>query len=716
MRYDRINNRLKLEKMTESVYTRYQYEHSYDSAGNRTSLVVSGTYHPARNFGYTYNGMGHMLTVTENTNLSNYVATVSTDANGNITEIEEVRDVSGTPTTVSTNTFEYDRENRLIEQVVDSNQSVTVAHAYDGLGRLVRTSRTVSGPTTTEYRHVRNGLQIQGNIDYTNSQTAPTWTNTLMGLMPIESQQIQTNSSQQYINISDEITPARLTYHPTTSAAGDTSTVAAKGSYSVINGSAPAVNSTTLHSELFYHRNVTINQNTIALPSNKGVLEIAGTNLLHEGLRVKSYVIGRDLNPMGRGYGIHYAHGMFSAGNMRPIASVTPIVGFGNSVNNGSGFKFFERNPDCWIEPGECGWVMGGWVCSIFKCYYTPEDYGGGGQVPCRGCPCDVATILCQVSLLASREGIRTGKSCFRPNGITCVESPDGRLYSQSAMVTTLSNYENCKEYSIDHIMYLYAHMGGTGPCVERDPCASPVVLPMPPPAGSGGGCPGCGATGGGGSGVGGSRYGPGLPNQTPLPPFGTPFPPQHAQCGQDFASGMSNLQQGINDPQCRAACCCGPWGTRTTSWGRTHSCNPCDNRYLNEALGLTTNRIHYANASTDRNCWVGGSPGYGVPRTVYTVCGPPNIHVCCGNGWPTGSIYGWGFSTTSDCEAAAIMLFEVTKCANWSDHNSTIQCAHDIIYAAICLCECAKNGPSGISITPGGVSNKGGSGGGDDE
>ncbi len=40
--------------------------------------------------------------------LSNYVATVTTDANGNITEIGEVRNVLGTPTTVSTNTFEYD--------------------------------------------------------------------------------------------------------------------------------------------------------------------------------------------------------------------------------------------------------------------------------------------------------------------------------------------------------------------------------------------------------------------------------------------------------------------------------------------------------------------------------------------------------------------------------------------------------------------------------
>ena len=110
-------------------------------------------------------------------------------------------------------------------------------------------------------------------------------------LMPIE--------SQQYINISDEFSPARLTYHPSTSAAGDTSTVNAKGSYSVINGSAPPINATTLHSELFYHRNMTVNQNSIALSSDRGSLEIAGVSLLYEGSRVKSYLLGRDLNPMG---------------------------------------------------------------------------------------------------------------------------------------------------------------------------------------------------------------------------------------------------------------------------------------------------------------------------------------------------------------------------------------------------------------------------------
>jgi hypothetical protein len=152
--------------------------------------------------------------------------------------------------------------------------------------------------------------------------------------MPIESQQIQTNSSQQYINISDEFSPARLTYHPSTSAAGDTSTVNAKGSYSVINGSAPPINATTLHSELFYHRNMTVNQNSIALSSDRGSLEIAGISLLYEGTRVKSYLLGRDLNPMGRGDGMYYCQGGFGAGSTRPSPTLTAIGGWGNSVNN----------------------------------------------------------------------------------------------------------------------------------------------------------------------------------------------------------------------------------------------------------------------------------------------------------------------------------------------------------------------------------------------
>ena len=94
---------------------------------------------------------------------------------------------------------------------------ITIEHKYDGLGRLVRTDRTVTGPVTTVFEHVRNGLQVVGNIDATNTNTAPTWTNSPRGLRPVESQQIQTNSATQYINVADEIDPARLTYRPSDS-------------------------------------------------------------------------------------------------------------------------------------------------------------------------------------------------------------------------------------------------------------------------------------------------------------------------------------------------------------------------------------------------------------------------------------------------------------------------------------------------------------------
>ena len=99
----------------------------------------------------------------------------------------------------------------------------------DGLGRLVRTDRTTPGPTTTQFEHVRDGLKLVGNIDATNTNTAPTWTNKPGALRPVESQQVVTNSATQYINVVDEISPARRTYNPSTSAAGDTEAIAAKG-------------------------------------------------------------------------------------------------------------------------------------------------------------------------------------------------------------------------------------------------------------------------------------------------------------------------------------------------------------------------------------------------------------------------------------------------------------------------------------------------------
>jgi len=62
---------VKQEKMVDSQPgTRFQFDHTYDSAGNRTALAISGNLYNARSFGYTFNAWGNVTQVTENVNLS----------------------------------------------------------------------------------------------------------------------------------------------------------------------------------------------------------------------------------------------------------------------------------------------------------------------------------------------------------------------------------------------------------------------------------------------------------------------------------------------------------------------------------------------------------------------------------------------------------------------------------------------------------------------
>ena len=169
--------------------------------------------------------------------------------------------------------------------------------------------------------------------------------------------------SVQFINVSDEIAPARRTYNPSTSAAGDTSAIASKGRLVLVNGSLPAEQSQTTAnpSELFSHRNMTYNENSIALSSDRGTLELSGVNLMYEGTRVKSWLVGRDMNPAGRGDGSHYALGDFTIGSIRPVPTTTPVGGWGNSVNNqcgtlgGNGCGLAPPNGDGYSGSGDDG-------------------------------------------------------------------------------------------------------------------------------------------------------------------------------------------------------------------------------------------------------------------------------------------------------------------------------------------------------------------------
>jgi hypothetical protein len=60
-------------------------------------------------------------------------------------------------------------------------------------------------------------------------------------------------------------------------------------------------------------------------PPYRGTLAISGANLMYEGARVKSWTLGRDVNPAGRGDGAYYAQGAFSIGTVRPTPTTTPV-------------------------------------------------------------------------------------------------------------------------------------------------------------------------------------------------------------------------------------------------------------------------------------------------------------------------------------------------------------------------------------------------------
>jgi len=72
-------------------------------------------------------------------------------------------------------------------------------------------------------------------------------------------------------------------------------------------------------------------------------LQLGATDLEYEVTRVKSPVIGRDMNPMGRGDGTYYCNGGNTAGGSIAITGAKPVFlgesasGYGNNVNNQCG-------------------------------------------------------------------------------------------------------------------------------------------------------------------------------------------------------------------------------------------------------------------------------------------------------------------------------------------------------------------------------------------
>jgi len=109
-----------------------------------------------------------------------------------------------------------------------------------------------------------------------------------------------------------------------------------------INSAAPAFTffgpRGTKQSEVFPIRSLTFTENDVALPAERGNLEYAGLSLVYEGNRVKSSLLGRDLNPLGRGDGDFYPAGAFGLTQVTVASLVAEerpsLYATGNSVNN----------------------------------------------------------------------------------------------------------------------------------------------------------------------------------------------------------------------------------------------------------------------------------------------------------------------------------------------------------------------------------------------
>ncbi len=277
-------------------------------------------------------------------------------------------------------------------------------------------------------------------------------------------------------NVKGEISPARRTYNPSTSAAGDTEAIAAKGRLVLVNGSAPAVlSSLSMNpSELSQtgklyelarrkgfqirnnakrdgksQRNMTYNENSIALPSDRGALEVSGANLMYEGARVKSWMLGRDVNPAGRGDGSYYAQGAFNLWGLRPVCTPQAPSGFGNSVNNGT----------------KCDTTAGACKCALF------ED-------PLSRCACQVDELCSQCHHMIFQCGGTLPDWPVDPSGrpLTLKEALSYPGFAQmycaylrsNCICLELQGSPPCSPYNAWHCCFDFCHGGdmggGTGP------------------------------------------------------------------------------------------------------------------------------------------------------------------------------------------------------------------------------------------------------------
>jgi len=249
------------------------------------------------------------------------------------------------------------------------NRVARKSHTYRGPGRLWRRRRRVNfnrliktdatvGVNTTNYEHTYAGKKHLGSIDVTNQQQPvngkvwrweggagnpsadPSGTSGVAG-KPIESPQRSSASNTQYYMLNDERTIEKRSYQVGGITAGDTNDDSRYAEWQHVNGAiVPTRVAIGIPSELFNAYNITLDADRASSAATSHALQLGATDLEYEVTRVKSPVIGRDMNPMGRGDGTYYCNGGNASGGSIQVRELKPkfagrySTGVGNGVNH----------------------------------------------------------------------------------------------------------------------------------------------------------------------------------------------------------------------------------------------------------------------------------------------------------------------------------------------------------------------------------------------
>ncbi|UNM08208.1 MAG: RHS repeat protein [Planctomycetales bacterium] len=346
---------------------RYDISQEYDKDGNRTRFhrnVASGytsSYGKAMDLGYTFDVRNNMSAISDADD-ANYAAAVTTDANMNITEIDESYD-NGNGVNHLYTQFAVDDLNRVTENKTKKYISLSAKwqwtrrqHGYNATGSIVNTNMSQywdgdTPPAGDSLQHIYDrGLMLQ---NYDGSSTYGDqwrWAGAQNAhKSPLHSPNSDTASQTGY-NLANDKTPQRRTFlSPTTE--GDQRNLYGQGKPQAKDSSGSGANwyvgttsqpqtaqMASIESRLFFEGTVTATDMDRATDTReKGRLGITGSAQSYGGSngRVTSEAIGRDINPLGRGNGSALVGGMMNMGMLAPsLPGGRGEVNQGNSVNN----------------------------------------------------------------------------------------------------------------------------------------------------------------------------------------------------------------------------------------------------------------------------------------------------------------------------------------------------------------------------------------------